>query len=165
MNWEPVKTPFESFLPYCSLLISAVQLRLYLLFCLVQLVSPACIQLQSSHPAFIVYPFAFFLFHKIQSVTVTNFLWLCSMAEEYTGIKLLNESPSCASHTSAAGSPDFRGFIGTIVQILALEALHTGKRMLISSYTSSGVIAAKMSNNQTGHCKTEPLILKKRSFF
>lgn len=94
-----------------------------------------------------VYSFAFFLFHKIQAVTVTNFLWLCSMAEEYAGIKLLKESCSCAAHTSAAGSPDFKGFIGAVVQMLALAALHTGMRVLISSYTASSVVTAEMRND------------------
>lgn len=141
MNWELVTPSLFYFLPYYCVLISAVQPRLYLLPCFIQLVSAACIQLASSEPAFIICPFAFFLLHKIQAVTVTNVWWFCSLAEEYTDVRFFNESCSCASHTSAAGTSDFKGFIGTgpyalVVQTLALAVLHTGMKMLIS-YTVS----------------------------
>lgn len=169
MNLEPVTPPLFYFLPYYCLLISAVQPRLYLLLCFIQLVSTACIQLESSEPTFIVYSFAFLLLHKIQAVTVTNVWWLCSLAKEYTDIRLFSESHSCASRASAAGSPDFKGFIGTgpyavVAQMLALAVLHTGMRMLIS-YTGSCVTTAEMRNNRTGYCKTELFTFKKNCFF
>lgn len=146
-----------------------MQPRLYLLLCFIQLVSTACIQLESSEPTFIVYPFAFFLLHKIQAVTVTNVWWFCSLAKEYTSIKLFNESCSCASHTSAAGSPDFKGFTGMgpyalVLQMLALAVLQTDMGMLIS-YTGLCVVTTAEMNNRRGHCKTELFTFKKTSFF
>lgn len=141
-------------------LISAVQPRLFLLLCFIQLVSTVCIQLESSEPAFIVYPFAFFILHKIQAVTVTNVWWLCSLAREYTDIRLFNESRSCASHIFAAGSKDFKGFIrmgpyALVVQMLALAVLHIIMTMLISYTGSCDVATAEMRNNGTGYCKTK----------
>lgn len=170
MEWEQVTPPSPLPKSYYCLLISAVQPRLYLLLCFIQLVSTACIQLESSEPTFILYPFAFVFLHKIQAVTVTNVWWLCPLAKEYTDIRLFNESCSCASHTVAAGSLDFKGFIGTgpyalVVQMLALAVLHTGMRMLIS-YTGSCVFAlVEIRNNRTDHCKTELFTFKKTSFF
>jgi len=102
-------------------------------------------------------------------VTVASIWWLCSLAEEYTDIRLLNESCSGASYISASGSPDFKGFAGVgpyalVEQTLALAFLHAGMGMLIS-YTGSYVTAAEMRNNRTDHCKTERLTFRKKHFF
>ena len=144
MNWEPVTPPF--FLSFTLLLSSNLcHAAKALSSPLFHTTSFYCLYSVGKFRASLhSLSLCFFLLYKIQAVTVTNVWWLCSLAKEYTDIRLFNESRSCASHTSAAGSPNFKAFIGTgpyalVVQMLALAVLHTGMRMLIS-YTGSCVV-------------------------